>query len=38
MDKMRDWENGDVLVDELTRQPFLFWKTEGGEDIHTLWD
>ena len=31
MDKMRDWENGDVLVDELTRQPFLFWKMEGGK-------
>lgn len=28
---MRDWENGDVLVDELTRQPFLFWKMEGGK-------
>jgi NTP pyrophosphatase (non-canonical NTP hydrolase) len=26
-----DWKNGDVLVDEMTRQPFLFWKMEGGK-------
>ena len=31
MGKIRNWENGDVLVDELTRQPFLFWKMEGGK-------
>lgn len=31
MDKIRNWENGDVLVDELTGQPFLFWKMEGGK-------
>lgn len=31
MGKIRNWVNGDVLVDELTRQPFLFWKMEGGK-------
>lgn len=31
MDKLGNWENGDVLVNELTRQPFLFWKMEGGK-------
>lgn len=31
MGKIRNWVNGDVLVNELTRQPFLFWKMEGGK-------
>lgn len=31
MRKTRNWVNGDVLVDELTRQPFLFWKMEEGK-------
>jgi NTP pyrophosphatase (non-canonical NTP hydrolase) len=31
MDKNRNWENGDVLVDVLTKEPFLFWKMEGGK-------
>ena len=31
MGKIRNWVNGDVLVDELTRQPFLFWKMDGGK-------
>lgn len=31
MGKIRNWENGDVLVNGLTGQPFLFWKMEGGK-------
>ena len=31
MGKIRNWENGDVLVNTLTGQPFLFWKMEGGK-------
>lgn len=31
MGKIRNWVNGDVLVDELSKQPFLFWKMEGGK-------
>lgn len=31
MDKMSNWENGDVLVNAVTGQPFLFWKMEGGK-------
>lgn len=31
MGKIRNWVNGDVLVNELTGQPFLFWKMEGGK-------
>ena len=31
MDKNRNWVNGDVLANELTGQPFLFWKMEGGK-------
>ena len=31
MGKIRDWENGVVLVNAVTGQPFLFWKTEGGK-------
>lgn len=31
MDKFGNWENGDVLVNEVTLQPFLFWKMEGGK-------
>lgn len=33
MDKFGNWENGDVLVNELSKEPFLFWKTDRG--IHT---
>lgn len=31
MDKFGNWENGDVLVNELSKEPFLFWKTDGGK-------
>lgn len=31
MGKIRNWANGDVLVNTLTGQPFLFWKMEGGK-------
>lgn len=31
MGKIRNWVNGDVLVNEVTGQPFLFWKMEGGK-------
>lgn len=31
MGKIRNWVNGDVLVNEVTLQPFLFWKMEGGK-------
>ena len=31
MDNKRNWVNGDVLVNAVTGQPFLFWKMEGGK-------
>lgn len=31
MGKIRNWVNGDVLVNAVTGQPFLFWKMEGGK-------
>lgn len=31
MDKLGNWENGDVLVNDVTGQPFLFWKMEEGK-------
>jgi hypothetical protein len=31
MSKIRNWVNGDVLVNTLTGLPFLFWKMEGGK-------
>lgn len=31
MGKIKNWANGDVLVNEVTGQPFLFWKMEGGK-------
>ena len=31
MSKIRNWVNGDVLVNALTGQPFLFWKMEEGK-------
>lgn len=31
MGKIRNWANGDVLVNAVTGQPFLFWKMEGGK-------
>lgn len=31
MGKIRNWVNGDILVNALTGQPFLFWKKEEGK-------
>lgn len=33
MGKIGNWVNGDVLVNTLTGQPFLFWKMEGGKIV-----